>query len=76
MTNKEKFEQATTLWEIVEVALDEVKSCQEQGIVINMGSWVKYETDIHTVCSVCLAGAVMVGLYPSKSVFTLIDEHE
>ena len=48
---------ATTLHELLEIALEDLKKSEESGDIIDMD--VLYLTDPQGKCHVCLAGAVM-----------------
>lgn len=72
MTTKEDFESTYKLWRLAEIALQELRACNKAGIDINMGAWVRVDND--RVCSVCLAGAVMVNEYNVRRfVSSMID---
>lgn len=48
------------LWELLEVAIEDLKSVQRRkNVTINMDTWVEVGDDGKT-CSSCMAGAVMI----------------
>lgn len=75
---RKMFEKATKLHEILKVALQELRAVEkDKRFVVDMNHWVQgdgienddFELEIRppsekTPCSACLAGSVMVGLYP------------
>jgi hypothetical protein len=65
MDRKSRFQTAKKLWEILEIALEDLKTVEEsENYVVNMGFWQRPASRSDSEkCEVCLAGAVMANTY-------------
>lgn len=64
-SNKELFETTDKLHVLLGIAIQDLQTCTDNGIDIAMDTWAKSEHngESERICTVCLAGAVMVNKY-------------